>query len=65
MIKVALVKIIKEKDGIYELTGNYNDSETTQAGHIPNQFFRTTKEMKEEFSFLEDEELIILSQSLV
>ena len=51
-------KIVKEKDGVYELNGNYNDSETVIPGHIPNQFFRTTKEMLEEFSFLEDKELI-------
>ena len=56
--KLNVLGIIKEKDNVYSLNGNYNDSDVVNSGHIPNQFFRTTKEMKEEFAFLEDEELI-------
>ena len=56
--KLMVAGVVKESDGEYHLTGNYNDSDTALSGHIPNQFFRTTKEMKEEFSFLEDEDLI-------
>ena len=56
--KLNVAGVVKEKDGEYSLNGNYNDSETVMQGHIPNQFFRTTKEMMEEFSFLNDDELI-------
>lgn len=56
--KLTTAKILEEKDGVYELIGNYNDSVPATAGHLPNQFFRTTKEMKEEFNFLEDPSLI-------
>ena len=56
--KLLVGGVVKEKDSIYELTGYYNDSETYQDGHIPNQFFRTTKEMKSEFEFLNDKDLI-------
>ena len=43
--KLNVAGIVKEKDGEYSLNGNYNDSETVMQGHIPNQFFRTTKEI--------------------
>ena len=56
--KLNVAGIVKEKDGEYSLNGNYNDSETVMQGHIPNQFFRTTREMMDEFSFLNDDELI-------
>ena len=56
--KLTVANIVKEKDGVYELIGNYTESEMPTPGHIPNQFFRTTKEMKEEFEFLNDPELV-------
>lgn len=56
--KLNVAGIVKEKDNVYTLNSNYNDSETVALGHIPNQFFRTTKEMKEEFAFLDDQDLI-------
>ena len=56
--KLCVAGIIKEMDGQYSLNCAYNDSAMPNAGNIPNQFFRTTKEMMEEFSFLEDEKLI-------
>ena len=55
--KLMVADIIKEKENEYELKANYNDSETVLQGHIPNQYFRTTKEMLDEFSFLNDSEL--------
>ena len=56
--KLLVANIIKEKEGVYELVANYNDSESVEQGHIPNQFFRTTKEMINEFEFLNDKDLI-------
>ena len=56
--KLVLAKVVKEDNGVYELTNYYNDSDNYREGHIPNQYFRTTKEMKTEFEFLNDEELI-------
>ena len=56
--KLTVAGIVKEIDGEYALTGNYNDSVMPVQGHIPNQFFRTTREMLDEFAFLGDEELI-------
>ena len=56
--KLLVADLVREKDGEYSLNGNYNDSEPVLAGHIPNQFFRTTREMMEEFDFLEDKKLI-------
>ena len=56
--KLTVAGIISEKNECYHLTGNYNDSDPVLPGHIPNQFFRTTNEMIEEFSFLEDKDLI-------
>ena len=56
--KLLVADLVREKDGEYSLNGNYNDSEPVLAGHIPNQFFRTTREMMEEFDFLENKELI-------
>ena len=56
--KLTVANVVKENDGVYELLNNYNDSEMPMPGHIPNQFFRTTKEMKEEFEFLNDPDLV-------
>jgi len=56
--KLTVAKVLKEKAGNYSLVSNYTESDNFIKGHIPNQFFRTTKEMKEEFSFLKDDKLI-------
>lgn len=56
--KLLVAGIISESEGVYALNGNYNESEAVSQGHIPNQFFRTTKEMINEFEFLNDKELI-------
>ncbi|MGM9834665.1 MAG: PolC-type DNA polymerase III [Bacilli bacterium] len=55
---LASAEIITCKDDVYTLKGYYNDSEAATNGHIPNQFFRTTEEMMDEFAFLEDKDLI-------
>ena len=56
--KLMVAGIIKEDSEEYVLKADYNDSETALSGHIPNQYFRTTKEMLDEFAFLDDKELI-------
>ena len=57
--KLKVANIIQEKeDSSYYLVDYYTDSEPVREGHIPNQYFRTTKEMKKEFDFLEDKDLI-------
>ena len=51
----------KDEKIVYSLVDDFRYYEPTKlsvSGHIPNQFFRTTNEMKEEFSWLEDEDLI-------
>ena len=42
----------------YDLIFDFNKKSDYEEGHIPNQYFRTTDEMKEGFKFLKDEELI-------
>lgn len=56
--KFSASGLLKESNGEYSINTSYNDSEAATSGHIPNQFFRTTKEMIEEFAFLEDDELV-------
>ncbi len=56
--KLVVAGILKEDNGIYELVKYYKDSDKYEQGHIPNQFFRTTKEMLDEFEFLNDKDLI-------
>ena len=56
--KLSVAGLVREREGEYELNAPYSDSETVMQGHIPNQFFRTTREMMDEFDFLEDKELI-------
>ncbi|MBR6133130.1 MAG: PolC-type DNA polymerase III [Bacilli bacterium] len=56
--KLAVAEIIKEVDNNYVLNSEFNYNEPFKDGHIPNQFYRTTKEMKDEFSFLKDDELV-------
>lgn len=56
--KLTASGILKENNGEYSINTSYNDSTMPVSGHIPNQFFRTTKEMMDEFTFLNDDELI-------
>ena len=42
--KLSVASLVREKDGEYELNAPYSDSETVMQGHIPNQFFRTTRD---------------------
>ena len=45
-------------NGTYKLLSKYNSTGKTEHGSIPNQYFRTTNEMLDEFKFLKDKELI-------
>ena len=45
-------------NGVYYLNSKYNKGEKYREGHIPAQYFRTTDEMLESFSWLKDEDLI-------
>ncbi|MBR1376211.1 MAG: PolC-type DNA polymerase III [Bacilli bacterium] len=36
----------------------FTKTDVPEMGHIPNQYFRTTKEMKDAFMFLDDDELV-------
>lgn len=56
--KLESTGVITKKDDKYSLNSYFNKSKLAENGHIPNQFFRTTDEMLDEFSFLKDEELI-------
>ena len=45
-------------NGTYKLLAKYNSTGKTEHGSIPNQYFRTTNEMLDEFKFLKDKDLI-------
>ena len=57
-LQIANLVSVNYSTGTYSLAGKYTDSEYPVQGHIPNQFFRTTKEMIEEFAWLNDKELV-------
>ncbi len=44
--------------GSYYLAAEYTDSDYPNEGHIPNQYFRTTKEMLDAFKWLGDSKLV-------
>ena len=49
------------EDTLYTFRENFKyftKTDVPSMGHIPNQYFRTTKEMKDAFFFLDDEELV-------
>ena len=50
--------IPEEAKEVYVLSEHINKADLGEEPKIPNQYFRTTEEMLEEFSFLEDEKLI-------
>ena len=54
---LGIVKKDNDTDN-YLLTSNYDNNFDYTPGHIPNQYFRTTKEMKDSFSWLNDQNLI-------
>ena len=56
--KLKDLGIIAEANGIYVLVENYEESDKVIEGHIPNQYFLNTREMKKEFEFLNDKDLI-------
>lgn len=45
-------------NGVYYLTSKYDKGEKYREGHIPAQYFRTTDEMIESFSWLKDDKLV-------
>ena len=45
-------------NGTFKLLSKFNNTGVTQHGDIPNQFFRTTKEMMNAFAFLKNKDLI-------
>ena len=57
-LQIAGLINVNYVNGTYSLLSKYTKSEVPQMGHIPNQFFRTTKEMLDEFAWLDDKELI-------
>jgi len=59
-LNILEIRVNDEKI-VYSLTDSfeyYDKTKLSLGGHIPNQFFRTTEEMKEEFSWLNDKDLI-------
>ena len=57
-LQIANVITRDFSNGTFKLLSKYNNTGVTQHGDIPNQFFRTTKEMLDAFSFLKNKELI-------
>ncbi len=57
-LQIAGVLTINFADGTYKLLSKYSSTGSTVHGDIPNQYFRTTSEMLEEFAFLEDKKLV-------
>ena len=45
-------------DGTYSLACKFDDSDVYVPGHIPNQYFKTTKEMLDAFAWLGDDDLV-------
>lgn len=57
-LQIANIITVNYANGTYSLLAKYTDSEASTGGHIPNQFFRTTDEMVEEFAWLNDKDLV-------
>lgn len=57
-LQIANIVTVNYADGTYSLMSKFTKSGPIKEGHIPNQFFRTTTEMLEEFAWLKDKELI-------
>lgn len=47
-------KAIVENKGEYHLNAKLKEDEVKEEPHIPDEFFRTTDEMLDEFSFLDE-----------
>ena len=54
----GIVTIDYENGGTYKLVSKYTKGKPLTEGHIPNQFFRTTNEMLESFSWIKDKDLV-------
>ena len=57
-LQIAGLVSVNYVNGTYSLLCKYTKSEIPKMGHIPNQFFRTTREMLDEFAWLNDRDLI-------
>lgn len=57
-LQIAQLVTVNYSNGTYSLLAKYNDSDVVMGGHIPNQFFRTTREMLDEFAWLGDDDLV-------
>ena len=64
-IKASLRKLTQSalisldfENGVYKLVAKYTKGKPIEPGHIPNQYFRTTDEMLESFSFIKDKDLV-------
>ena len=57
-LQIANLVTVNYVDGTYSLLSKYKSSKVSLGGHIPNQYLRTTKEMLNEFKWLNDDELV-------
>ncbi len=57
-LQIANIISVNYSDGTYSLLAKHNKGDFIVDGHIPNQFFRTTTEMLNEFAWLKDEKLV-------
>lgn len=57
-LQIANLITVNYVDGTYGVVGKYVKEDLPASGHIPNQFFRTTKEMLDAFSWLNDTSLV-------
>lgn len=57
-LQIANLITVNYADGTYSLLSKFKDNGPIEEGHIPNQFFRTTNEMLDEFKWLNDPELV-------
>ena len=57
-LQIANLITVNYADGTYSLLSKYKETGPVEEGHIPNQYFRTTNEMMDEFKWLNDPELV-------
>ena len=59
-------RVIKEKMGMYSMNVSLKDDDEINENHIPDEFFRTTDEMLNEFNFLDENlrEKIVITNPL-
>ena len=57
-LQIANIITIDPSTGTFKLLAKFSNTGVTQHGSIPNQYFRTTKEMLDAFAFLKDDKLV-------